>query len=345
MALEPFCQNSRPASCGVMKKKDCASSFFTFLSSSHKSNFCNGVLISCSTHLINKLFPFTKNHHVIHQSRWYYHSTWVTLDRTNISQFPIFLFYAFRTLVLMLPHEKSNGASPGPWTFSGWFRNFHFKTESTPSQCLAPFVSRSSWSWCPTMFVTHLEMRGSNEPLANAALHGDLFLPVYGFFAFRCSDVWLLLPPLPLLLLEEAGATRIAEATVSRCMLEGRTFVLTLFETCECCSWLTTASFWRFETHIMEVAFLRAYRRTVVHDLRDATMNFMHKSWVTTTYQNPYGVSWWTQSWYLHFNSKNIKKCRSQYLWLDLFFLWALYSLHTDVRFPNPSSFTVVVTS
>ena len=55
-------------------------------------------------------------------------------------------------------------------------------------------------------------------------------------FAFRCADVGLLLPLLPpLLLFEEAGATRIVEATVSRCMLEGSTFVLTLFESYEPC--------------------------------------------------------------------------------------------------------------
>ena len=61
-------------------------------------------------------------------------------------------------------------------------------------------------------------------------------------FASRCIDVGLLLPMLPLLpllpllppllLFEEAGASRIVEGTVSRCMLEGSTFVLTLFESC-----------------------------------------------------------------------------------------------------------------
>ena len=61
-------------------------------------------------------------------------------------------------------------------------------------------------------------------------------------------DAGMLLPPL--LLFEEAAVTRIVEAAVYRCMLEGSTFVLTLFESCEPCSGFV----------------LRAQRRTVVHN-------------------------------------------------------------------------------
>ena len=113
-------------------------------------------------------------------------------------------------------------------------------------------------------------------------------------FACGCIDVGLLLPLL-LLLFEEAGATRIVEATVSRCTLEDSTFVLTLFESCEPVPVIYHGRFGRLETHIIEVFFLRAQRGTVIHNVRVVTMNFVHKSFVTTTYQNPYGASWGTQ--------------------------------------------------
>ena len=48
------------------------------------------------------------------------------------------------------------------------------------------------------------------------------------------------------------------EATVSRCMLEGLTFVSTLFESCEPYSWYSTECLERFEVHIIEVLFLLA---------------------------------------------------------------------------------------
>ena len=53
--------------------------------------------------------------------------------------------------------------------------------------------------------------------------------------------------------------------------------------------------FGRFEIHIIEVFFLRAQRGTVIHNVRVATMNLVHKSFVTTTYPNPYGASLGTQ--------------------------------------------------
>ena len=67
--------------------------------------------------------------------------------------------------------------------------------------------------------------------------------------------------------------------------------------------------FWRFETHIIQVVFLRAQRGTVAHHGRVVTMIFIHNSFVTTAYENTYGVSWWTQWRYLHFNTKNITNC------------------------------------
>ena len=150
----------------------------------------------------------------------------------------------------MLPRLRQWSQSSSVNTVSNWFRNFPFNTESTPSQCLAPSVSRSSWSWCLNIFVTHLEIRVSNESLLHfkhpgiivqilSSLENSFF--TWMDFAFRCIDAGLLLPPL--LLFEEARATNIVEATVSRCMLEASTFVLTLFESCEPCPWCTTAGF------------------------------------------------------------------------------------------------------
>ena len=78
-------------------KEDCLSSF-TFLSSCHLSNFCYGVLVSCSTHVINESFPPVRNHNVIHQSWWYDHSTWMTLDRTKKISILHFHLYRFQTL-------------------------------------------------------------------------------------------------------------------------------------------------------------------------------------------------------------------------------------------------------
>ena len=127
-------------------------------------------------------------------------------------------------------------------------------------------------------------------------------------FSFRCFDVGLVLPPLPaLLLFEEARATCAWRQRFPDACFEGATFVLTLIEFCELCPWLTTAGFWRFETHIFEVVF--AQRGTAVHDVRVVTINFIHKSFVTTTYQNPDGVSSWTHWWYLHFSTRNTNNC------------------------------------
>ena len=162
----------------------------------------------------------------------------------------------------------------------------------------------------------------------------------------------MLLPPL--LLFEEARATRIVEATVSRCMLEGSTFVLTFVRILCALPVIYHGRFWRFETHIIEVAFLPAQRGTVVHHVRVVTMNFIHKSFATTTYQNPSGVSWWTQWWYLHFHTRNINNCMHLFIFLHQLMrmpmnplgFWALHnSLHIEVCFIDPSSSRAVVTS
>ena len=133
------------------------------------------------------------------------------------------------------------------------------------------------------VFVTHLEMQISSQSLlhfshAQNVVQNLSSLEISFFtwmdFAFRCTDVGLLLPPL--LLFEEAGATRIVDATVSRCMLERSTFVLTMFESCE----FTTASFENSRHTSLRLVFLRAQRGTLLYDVRVVTMNFIHKlSW------------------------------------------------------------------
>ena len=47
-------------------------------------------------HVVDELFPFARNHHISHQSWWDNYSTWVTLNRTNISEFTIFIFTDFK---------------------------------------------------------------------------------------------------------------------------------------------------------------------------------------------------------------------------------------------------------
>ena len=89
-------------------------------------------------------------------------------------------------------------------------------------------------------------------------------------FILRCFDKRLLLrlPLPPLLLSRRPGSCRFVEATVSRCTLEGLTFVSTLFESCEPYSWYSTVWLGRFEAHIIEVPFLLAQFWTVIYHPR-----------------------------------------------------------------------------
>ena len=68
----------------------------------------------------------------------------------------------------------------------------------------------------------------------NSVLLGDLFPYVNGLcFRMYWRRIAAAAAAVAAASFEEAGATRIVEATVSRCTLEGSTFVLTLFESCE----------------------------------------------------------------------------------------------------------------
>ena len=228
MALEPVCQNCRPASCAVDKwiqytascsgppmnvklyfswlrsicnrfcficidvemikrsEEDCLSSFFTFISSCHKSNFCNGVLISCLTHVINKSLPFLKesSRNSSVWVRWSFH-----LSDLGSHEYILILhvhLLQISNLVLMLPRLRQWSQSSSVNSFSSWFRNHPFHTKSTPHQCLAPSVSLfhlgvetifatlgdASLKWIPFAF------RASKNYSPNSVLLEDLFLHV-----------------------------------------------------------------------------------------------------------------------------------------------------------------------
>ena len=99
---------------------------------------------------------------------------------------------------------------------------------------------------------TYLKMRASSECLLHvchpeivvphSVLSMDFFLYINGLLFSDAIDegLLLLLPLPPLLLSRRPGFSRFVEATVSRCMLEGLTFVSTLFESCEPYSLLST---------------------------------------------------------------------------------------------------------
>ena len=172
------------------------------------------------------------------------------------------------------------------------------------SQCIAPSVSRSPWSCCLTIFDASLKwipfaFRASRNYSPTSLLLGDLFLHETGL----CFQTYW----------RRIAAVAAAAAAAFR---GGRGYPYRGGNGFPMHAWRFNLRFdivrisWALpviyhgmcrwsETHIIELVFLRAQRGTVVHDVRVVTINFIHKSFVTTTYQNPYGVSWWTQWWYL----------------------------------------------
>ena len=137
-----------------------------------------------------------------------------------------------------------------------------------------------------------VQLLASRNYSPNSVHFGDLCLHVNGL-CFRMYERRIAVAAAAAL--EEAGATRIVEATVSRWTLEDSTFILTLFESCEPCPSFTTAGLEDSKHSFLRFSFFHAQRGTVIHNVRVVTMNFVHKSFVTTTYQNPYGASWNTQ--------------------------------------------------
>ena len=191
-----------------------------------------------------------KDHHVIHQSRWYVHSTWVTLDCTNISLFSIFIFTDFEycldaskikamepilvcRFLFKLTSESSFhyrkkhsnaslhlflvrlGHGVEPYLWHTWRCEFQ----------RIPFAFLVSWSKGPNSVLSKDPFLFCSWTLSSDVLTQDCCCR-------RCCRCCFSRRP---------GFTRIVETTVSRFTLEGSIFVLTLFESCEPCPWFTTA--------------------------------------------------------------------------------------------------------
>ena len=121
------------------------------------------------------------------------------------------------------------------------------------------------------------------------------FLKSMDFILGRFDKGLLLLLPLPPLLLSRRPEfSRFVETTVSRCTLEGLTFVSTYPY-----SWYATVGFGRFETRIIEVLFLLAqFFWTVIHHPRIIVIN-LEIFW---------SIQWWYVYWVIISNSfKRIK--------------------------------------
>ena len=102
----------------------------------------HGVLVSCSTHVVDELFPSVRNHHVIHQSWWNNYSTWMSLNRTNISQFSIFHLYRFQTSSWSFQDKGNGSQSSAADSFFSWFWNLPFNTGGGIAfRCIAPSAS------------------------------------------------------------------------------------------------------------------------------------------------------------------------------------------------------------
>ena len=104
------------------------------------------------------------------------------------------------------------------------------------SNHISDALGDASLRWIPLAF------RAPRNYSSNSLILGDLFLHVNGLC---CQMYWrriALAAAAAAAAFRGGRGTRIEEATVSRCMLEGSTFVLTLFESCEPCPWYSTAS-------------------------------------------------------------------------------------------------------
>ena len=136
---------------------------FSFLSSCDQSSYCNRVLVSCSTHVIDEFFSCVRNHLVI-----------ISLGETKISpECPWIARKNFNhpssslqisKIVLKASKIKAiERILVCEFLFSLNVKSFFQYWEYMMSTCITPSSSRSYWSWCRTIFVTHLEMRVSLE--------------------------------------------------------------------------------------------------------------------------------------------------------------------------------------
>ena len=207
--------------------------------------------------------PFMVKHQVIRQSRRNNYLRWMSSERTNIAKF----FVCFLQISILFSNfcGGGNAINPHTWILSHLLLN--------------------TWVWLPLQFVwnlpriflskecvytlplgftmlsnhTYLKMRVSSECLLhvcdpeivvqNSVLSLDFFLYFNGLLSrvqsmmdccccCRCRRCCF-----------PGGRDfyRFVEATVSRCVLEGLTFVSTLFESCEPYSW-TPRNAWKIRS-------------------------------------------------------------------------------------------------
>ena len=167
----------------------------------------------------------------------------MTLDHTNLSQFSIFIFTDFKP-----SFEATMVRAMQPILVRELFLQLIFEPSLQYWKYNIPMHRSFCFSFILIMVSTYICDKSGDASfkripfafLASRNYSPNSLLLGISFFllmdnASRSSDVGLLLPPLPPLLFKEAGATRIVEATVSRCMLESSTFFVTLFESCEPC--------------------------------------------------------------------------------------------------------------
>ena len=119
----------------------------------------------------------------------------------------------------------------------------------------------------------------------------------------------------------------------------------------ECC-------FVRILGQLIGILFPSKERGTVIHDCDVVQMQLVHESFMTTTYQNPFGEFWITQWLNLHFDAIDIKNfrnpniqdwtnllmCINRSIWHRIFFVSGFCVFFTQRRaFSHPSSLWSVV--
>ena len=257
-------------------EEDCLPSFFTFLSSCHQSRFCFWVLISCSTHVMNKLFPSVRNHHVIHHM--INPPEWPPGSHEYISNLHFHL-HRFQTSSWSF-QDKSNGANPRLWIlFPFDFGIFRSIPGSIRFQCIAPSVSRSSWSWCRT-FLWHTWRCEFQKQSLLHFLHPGNVVEILSYLGTLhvnglCSRMyWHRIAAAAAAAFRGGwgyphrggnGFQKHARRFILRFNIVGILWTLLVIH---------HGRFGRFETHIIEV-FFRAQRGIVIHNVRVVTMNFV----------------------------------------------------------------------
>ena len=168
----------------VVKKSVCPLSLRSFPPATNPTS-----AIEYLTHVVGELFPLVRNHHVIHQSWWDDHSTWMILDRTNISQFSILIFPDLKPC---LDASKMKAMEPIlvcehflQLIFESSFQYWKYNISMHRSICfyfilvmvsnyVCDTLGGASFKWISFAFLA------SRNYSPNSVLFGDLFLYVNG---------------------------------------------------------------------------------------------------------------------------------------------------------------------